>query len=286
VIFIDLNRAENLSDGAPPAWEASLHDEIAQCELEVTIGGAPAPPAYIFMTNRGYLHRLQETSWSEFAIVDGFKIPDFPIGKACTTIFESHKARARHIEMYWLTQALVRGNPVPATFDARTPEEAYSTTPINRIRMGDKLTLEDNGEELTGFLVDAHVESNNQRVFGVLRTDHGDIFVTIPLSDVEMAIYRSAPDTFFDVVKPVSAPLTKPLEWFDFFARSYMKTKRETLLEWMKNFADFDSFKEKSQRELAEIYCDRMASSVWHQGQTPQTTTVERARGQTEELSD
>ena len=229
------------------------------------------------MTNRGYLHRLKETSWSEFAIVDGFKIPDFPIGKGCTTVLQSHKARERHIEMYWLTQAMVRGTPVPATFDARTPEEAYSTAPITRIRMGDTFNLEDNGEHVTGVLVEALVEEQHQRVFGFLRTAKGDVGVRIPLSDLEMAIYRRDPDTFFDVVKPVGAPLTKPLEWFDFFAKSYMGTKKETLLEWMKNFPDFDSFSGKSQRELAEIYCDRMASSVWHRGQTPQTTTVERA---------
>ena len=29
--------------------------------------------------------------------------------------------------------------------------------------------------------------------------------------------------------------LTKPLEWFDFFAETYMSTNKETLLDWMKS---------------------------------------------------
>jgi hypothetical protein len=274
IVFIDLNRAEYLSDGAPPAWEASLHKEITQCELDLTIDSVPAPPAYIFMTNRGYLHRLDESSWSEFAIVDGLKIPNFPIGKGCTTILEAYRAREQHIEMHWLTQAMVRGTPIPATFDARTPEEAYSTTPVSRIRIGDTFNLEDNGNQVSGILIDAHVEEQNQRVFGVLRTVHGDTIVTMPLSEVEMAIFRRDPDTFFDVVKPVRSPLTKPLECFDFFAESYMETKKETLLEWMKNHPDAPSLQSKSQRELAEIYCDWMASSMWHRMQTPPQATA------------
>jgi hypothetical protein len=157
VVFIDLNRAENLTDGTPPAWEQTLHDEIAQCELDLTVDGAPAPSAYVFMTNRGYLHRLDKTSWAEFAIVDGFKIPDFPIGRGCTTVLEMHRARERNLEMYWLTQALVTGNPIPATFDARSPEEAYSTIPVPRIRMRDTFEFERDGEMKSGVLVDAHV---------------------------------------------------------------------------------------------------------------------------------
>jgi len=170
VIFIDLNRAEHLTDGTPPAWEQTLHDEIARCELDLKIEGAPAPPAYVFMTNRGYLHRLSETSWAEFAIVDGFKIPDFPIGKGCATVLEMHRARDRNLEMYWLAQAMVTGNPIPSTFDARSPEEAYSRVPIPRIRIGDSFEYEQDGQAKTGVLVDALVGEQEKTVYATLQT--------------------------------------------------------------------------------------------------------------------
>ena len=267
VVFIDLNRAEHLADGTPPAWEQTLHDEIAQCERDLTIDGAPAPPTYVIMTNRGYLHRLCETSWAEFAVVDGFRIPDFPIGKGCTTVLEMHRARERNIEMYWLTQAMVTGNPVPSTFDARPPEEAYSSVPIPRMRMGDSFEFEQDGQTKTGVLVDALVSEPEKVVYATLQVDAQHAIITIPLTEVEMAIYRSNPETFFDVVKPINKPLTKPLEWFDFFAQTYMNAKKETLLEWMKDHPDIESLRSKSQTEVAEIYCDRLAASVWHRGQ-------------------
>ena len=93
------------------------------------------------------------------------------------------------------------------------------------------------------------------------------MIATFPLSDVEMAIYRCNPDTVFDVVKPIGKSLTKPLEWFDFFAQPYMSAKTESLLEWMKDHPDIATLRTKSQQELAEIYCDRLATSVWHRGQ-------------------
>jgi hypothetical protein len=274
VVFIDLNRAEHLTDGAPPAWEKSLHDEIAQCEQDLTIDGSPASPAYVFMTNRGYLYRLHEQTWAEFAIVDGFKIPDFPIGKGCTTILQMHRARERNFEMYWLTQALVTTAPIPQTFDARSPEEAYSSTPVPRIRMGDTIEYEYDGETKSGVLVDAHVNEQEKNFLAMLKTDESQIFVTVPLTEVEMAIHRSNPDTFFDIVKPINKPLTKPLELFDFFARSYMDAKKETLLDWMKEHPDIDSLTTKSQKEVAEIYCDRMATAVWHRGTQSEATNL------------
>jgi hypothetical protein len=89
----------------------------------------------------------------------------------------------------------------------------------------------------------------------------------MPLTEVDMAIYRSNPDTFFDVVKPIKKPLSKPLEWFDFFAQTYMTAKKEALLEWMKDHPDIESLRTKPQNEVAEIYCDRMAASIWHREQ-------------------
>jgi len=92
-----------------------------------------------------------------------------------------------------------------------------------------------------------------------------------------MAIYRCNPDTFFDVVKPINKPLTKPLEWFDFFAQTYMNAKKETLLDWMQDHPDIESLRTKSQKEVAEIYCGRMAASIWHRGQVAKEKPGESA---------
>ncbi len=239
IVFIDLNRAENRFDNKPPAWEQALHEEIVQCE-DIVVDGLLAPPAYVFMTNRGYLHRLNDTSWTEFAIVDGYKIAGFPIGKGCTTILEMHRAREQHIEMYWLTQTLVSRNPVPMTFDGRSPEEGALAVLLPPVSASATPTMHD-GKPLSGPVVDALVYEQAEEIVATVQVDAGYYFARIPLSEVEIAIYRSCPDTFFDAVKPVQKSLTKPLEFFDFFAQTYSNTNKETLLEWMKDHSDLES---------------------------------------------
>ena len=81
--------------------------------------------------------------------------------------------------------------------------------------------------------------------YATLRSESGNVIATFPLSDVEMAIYRCNPDTVFDVVKPIGKSLTKPLEWFDFFAQPYMSAKTEPLLEWMKDHPDIATLRTK-----------------------------------------
>ena len=38
-------------------------------------------------------------------------------------------------------------------------------------------------------------------------------------------------------------------------------------LDRMKDHPDIESLRIKPQKEVAEIYCDRMAASIWHRGQ-------------------
>ena len=78
-----------------------------------------------------------------------------------------------------------------------------------------------------------------------------------------MTVYRRDPDTFFDVISTVPKGLKTPLDCFDFLAGSYFQTPREKLLEFMTEWPDFSRMKGLTQRELAELYCDRMATNMW-----------------------
>ena len=39
------------------------------------------------------------------------------------------------------------------------------------------------------------------------------------------------------------------------------------MLEWRKDQPDIESIGTKPQKEVAEIYCDKMAASIWHREQ-------------------
>ena len=52
------------------------------------------------------------------------------------------------------------------------------------------------------------------------------------------------------------------MEMFDAFYRSYSKTPKEKLLDFMRSHPDYAKLKQETQRELAIIYCERLVYSI------------------------
>jgi len=106
-------------------------------------------------------------------------------------------------------------------------------------------------------------------VYGIYRTVEGRrIIVTNPLTDAEMAAYARHPDTFFRVIKrDTGQKMRDPLDFYDFSRPVYGKTPKEKLLEFMEGASDIEHLKTLSQSELADIYCERLADSVYRQEQ-------------------
>jgi hypothetical protein len=265
IVFIELNRDEDINGEAAPPWEADVLKELRQAEKDMMIDGNPAPPAYVFMTNRGFMHAFDKTAWAEFAILDGFRIADFPIGRGVSNIFDTHRAREKHIEVYWLQRAMLAHQGIPSTFDDRTPAEAFADEPVNRIRIGDvHLVPDGSGADVPGVFLGGIVDGGNGKALGQYRLpDGGHVFVSITLSATDLEIYKSAPDTFFETVTNVGGGLKTPLDCFDFVAETYMKTPRSTLLEWMNGYSNFDDLQKLSDKDLAEYFCAQMATSIW-----------------------
>jgi hypothetical protein len=52
------------------------------------------------------------------------------------------------------------------------------------------------------------------------------------------------------------------MKLFDFFFGSYGKSPKETLLKLLGNRPDIEALKDLPQKELAEIYCERLVYGV------------------------
>ena len=78
VVFIELNRAELDMTGDIPAWVQQVDADLARAEQDLTVEGQPAPPAYVFVTNRGFMHALDRERWTEIGVSCSFKIDDLP----------------------------------------------------------------------------------------------------------------------------------------------------------------------------------------------------------------
>ena len=55
------------------------------------------------------------------------------------------------------------------------------------------------------------------------------------------------------------------MELFDFFLESYLQTSKERLLEFMVGAADFEQLSKLNQKDLAEVYCERLVKAAMAQ---------------------
>ena len=85
---------------------------------------------------------------------------------------------------------------------------------------------------------------------------------TSPLTREELEDYRRYPDTFFDVVTPVTSRARTFVEKCDFLFKTYQHSSREKLLEFMAGAMDIERLRTLAQRDLAIIYCERMAQAM------------------------
>ena len=279
IIFIELNRSQVMMANGEPDWVAPLDQELAAAESELTIDGAPAPPAYLFVTNRAFLHALDAPDCGEAGIAHGFKITEFPQGRGCASMLEAVEARERHIEAHWLLKAMGSRAEIPSTFDDRTPEEAFAAELPPPLRIGDTYMIPDElGREVPGVLYEATIADNEGCAYGAYQLSDGrSIIGPVPLSKAEMEIYRRSPETFFGVVKHVSKGITQPMDAYDFLHETYSKSPKGKLLEFMADWPDVEAMRSLSQNELAKRYCARMAEGMWEQfgpNSTPLAPTV------------
>jgi hypothetical protein len=151
IIFVELNRAQTVNDQGEPDWAAQVDQEMRLAESELTIARQPAPPAYVFVTNRVFMQKLDDPEGGEMYMARGFKIADFPPGRGATSILEAVEARERHMEIHWLMKALQTQSQIPSTFDDRTPEEVFAPDQSARLRIGETYLVPDaDGKEVPG----------------------------------------------------------------------------------------------------------------------------------------
>jgi hypothetical protein len=261
VIFIELNRSQTITADGEPDWAAPIDHELVLAEAELTIDGGPAPQAYLFVTNRAFMHALDAPDCGEAGIAHGFKIREFPQGRGCTSMLEAVEARERHLEAHWLFKAMNTRAEIPTTFDDRLPEEAFATELHPPLRIGDThLVPDESGREVPGILFHGAVLENERKAYcGYHLADRRSIIVAVPLTDMEIAMYRRSPETFFGVVSNVNRQIKQPMDAYDFFYETYSRSSKEKLLEFMAGWPDLEAVRSLSQKDLAKRYCARIA---------------------------
>lgn len=265
VVMIEVNVPDELTiSDQLHGWAAAAVSEVRGNERAAQRDGSLYPPAYVFVTNHAFHHHLSSTAGGIQVVADGFRIPDFGPEVRYTGYADVLAARERHAAMMALIDSIRTHYEIPATFDGELPSSLTTNGSPTRLRIGQHyLVPDETGTEVPGRLVSATVMQSEKAAYGIYELGDGrKIIATCPLSPEELEDYRSYPDTFFDAITPVASKASTFVEKCDFLFSTYQHSTRDKLLEFMQNAQDIEYLRTLSQRELAIIYCERMAIAM------------------------
>jgi len=153
---------------------------------------------------------------------------------------------------------------IPSTFNGEMPSSLTGSDEIPRLRIGGRYLVPDaSGADVPGRLESATILQAEKLVYGIYQLDGGSrIIATSPLTSEELEEYRRYPETFFDVIIPATASARTFVEKCDFLFKTYQHSTRENLLEFMATAPDIEHLRSLPQRDLAIIYCERMANAM------------------------
>ncbi len=268
VVMIEINVPDLLTEvDRLEGWAAAAVSQIRGNETATRPDGSLYPPAYVFVTNHAFHHYMTGTGANMQVVADGFRIPDFGPDVRYRGYAEVLDARERHAGMMALIKSIRTHYEIPATFDGELPGTLIAPNAIPRLRIGQRYLLPDgSGTDVPGRLISATVLEAEKLAYGIYELDDGrKIIATSPLTPEELEDHRRYPDTFFDAVTPVVAKAKTFVEKCDFLFKIYQHSTREKLLEFMATATDIERLRTLGQRDLAIIYCERMAQAMQSQ---------------------
>lgn len=265
VVMIEVNVPDRLVEGDQlQGWAAAAVSQIRGNETATRADGSLHPPAYVFVTNHAFHHDLTGTDGSMQMVADGFRIPDFGPEVQYRGYAEILATRERHAAMMALIASIRTHYEIPSTFNGEMPGSLSASGEIPPLRIGGRYLLPDgSGAEVPGRLESATVLEAEKLVYGVYQLDDGSrIIATSPLTLEELDDYRRYPDTFFGAITPTVGSARTFVEKCDFLFRTYQHSTREKLLEFMVKALDIAHLTTLTQRDLAIVYCERMAYAM------------------------
>jgi len=268
IVFIDVN-IPNLFE-----QKDDILSELVGKERE----WKDAPIAYVFVTNHSYMYDLTGSRFEQVGFGHGFKIEDFKLDSRFSSLREALKARERHQDMFALLKATQEYNEIPVTFDGEMPEFAFSSeAQKNRLLIGCRYLVPTGEGKAEGVLTTATVVESERKVYGVYQLRNGSqIICSNPMTDEELVAYKRHPDSFFGVPLQQGRQAKDPLELFDFFYESYAHTPRERLLEFVREWPDFETLKDLSDQELLISCCEGWVYNLISKSE--QASTMEAAQ--------
>jgi Predicted metal-binding protein related to the C-terminal domain of SecA len=251
LVFIDLN-AEIPNGNGLPDW---FDKAIIRLEAREKVLKAHET-AYVFVTNLPFHRYLNETSVPRQVLAYGLGIADFskPVPR---TLREAYSLKRKHIDGHEIMDAIQEYPVFPDTFDGSLRSDS---TGLN-VKIGETYLFTDMGDApgtvatVTTGVVD---DTKGEALIGVTTSNGESFIMRQPLTPEQLEDYRRFPDLFFGEESGNGGGIDDPLKFFEWLLKTYSKTPKEKLLEFMSTGPNAAALALLPQAELAEIYCERL----------------------------
>jgi hypothetical protein len=261
LVWIDLNRPP-LAGEKPEQVGEMLKGEMRRIQTQapnLKVNGASAPPAYIMLSNWPFRYQLGKGTVQRAGLLTGIGIEKMGEDVPFHSLRELAEFRAEHQDMFRMAKEFAHMS-IPHTLDGSLPAKAFAKPGQQPILIGERYMVPtQDGTEVPGELLDAHVNEQSKSVMAMVRLDDGvTILCAMPLSDEELAVYRDSPETFFGKYEPQNK-VEHPVELYEWMLKVYKNTPREKLAEWMKGHINETVLSKMPQEELVKCYAEGMA---------------------------
>lgn len=261
LVWIDLNRPPLPNESAEQIGKM-LEGESRRIQAQapnLKINGSSIPSSYIVLSNWPFRHQLGKGTVQRACLLTGIGIDKMAEDVPFYSLRELAEFRAEHQDIFRITREFANMR-IPPTLDGSLPAKAFGKSGQPPILIGERyLVPTQDGTEAPGELLSAHVNEQSKSVMAMVRLDGGmTILCTMPLSEMELALYRESPETFFGKHEPQSR-IEHPVELYELILNVYKTTPRAKLIEWMKGSIDPTSLARMSDEELLKCYAEGIA---------------------------
>lgn len=258
LIFIDVN-ANPLIAAYEPAWISKAYEKLADRERDLKEGQR----AYVFVTSFPYHQALDDTQTKKTVLAFGLGIDDFAkIGP--TTLSNWYRGKKNHSDAHALIESMRSYPQLPETIDGRPLSVVFNTGRSVRLLIGKNYFFEVvAGNGIVGTLKQVLVDAPKSTAKVIVTTQSGrDVILDIPLSKTELEGYERYGDAFFGELEDRSRISKNEFELFEAFVKNNMKTSRERLLDWAKDYPNFEAMKNLEHEDLVLAICEVWVSAV------------------------
>lgn len=265
LIFLDLNKPLHTPEAAESAMDRA--ERIVMRSEGLKIGGAPAPEAYVCITNMNDQYALDTASVAMSILFRGFKIHDF-MGDEFPSLREAARAREWHAPVFQLFKSMEEHREIPQTFGGELPSEVFVSNPLPRLQVGQfYLVPGPDGVDVEATLTQALVsEDKAVCAFHDPKTDKAWLG-TVPMTPEELADCARHPETYFGADNQRQGrKVETAMDMFDFFVDGYRGTSKERLTELLTNGGVQEDLRAMSQKELLELLAERYTMHAIAQG--------------------